>query len=231
MLGIGLRRNAIFALAVGFALMVPSGPASALSEADILGTWCGAKSNSNLTNYTITRNTLTVTYFPANTQRVFPITSFDFSSDVVTMNWKLADNDERWTKFGEFSPDRRSMMQLASEAGPRYDFYRCSPSAASAPAASLAYADILGKWCGSRNNPNITNYTFTRNQLTVQFLSNDTKKVFEIENFEFTDTVITMNWKLNAKDRRWTKFEFLSNRSILVQLPNEAGPRYEFSRC
>ena len=98
-----------------------SGPATAeMGLRDILGNWCGTVSN-----YSITRDTLQVTILSNNSVRKYKIDNFEFTSSVVTVNWRSAKDEEVWTKFSEFSADGLNMVQLSNEAGPRREFRRC----------------------------------------------------------------------------------------------------------
>ena len=102
----------------------PNGPR------DILGNWCGTVSN-----YSITRDTLQVTIRSNNSVRKYKIDNFEFTSSVVTVNWRSAKDEEVWTKFSEFSADGLNMVQLSNEAG---------PAASSAAAERAAHADRGG---------------------------------------------------------------------------------------
>ncbi len=102
-----------------------AGTASTLSYEDILGTWCGAADNPNVTNYELSRQSLIVTFLPDRNKRAFNVDVYEFEPGVVTLYYFPTSKDRRWVKFGEFSADRKQMVQLASEAGPRYVFRRC----------------------------------------------------------------------------------------------------------
>jgi hypothetical protein len=119
----GLLRSFI----IGFvAAVTASAPAAALTYADILGGWCGVRSNPNRTNYTFTRKTLTVTFLPGRTKKVFKVDNYDFSdTGTVTLFYWQARDERRQVHFGDFSSDGREMFQQSSEAGGLYRFVRC----------------------------------------------------------------------------------------------------------
>ena len=95
-----------------------------------------------------------------------------------------------------------------------------------ASALAMSFDDISGKWCGET-----TAYYIGRNSIDVTFFSNNSRVRYMIDNFEYTDTEITINW-FSKDDRVFTKFgEFSSDKQKMVQLQNTAGPRREFRRC
>jgi hypothetical protein len=95
-------------------------PALALTDRDILGKWCGSE-----TNYDIGRKTLTVTWRSDNERKKFVIDRFKFS-DADVMYWRRGVRDKVLsTRFGEFSADRRLMVQVKNEGGPRREFRQC----------------------------------------------------------------------------------------------------------
>ena len=106
---------------VALLLAVAVGPALALSESDILGKWCGSE-----TNYNIGSKTLTVTWRSDNERKKFVVDRFAFTDVDVMMYWRRSANEKLLsTQFGEFSADRRRMIQIRNEAGPRREFRRC----------------------------------------------------------------------------------------------------------
>jgi hypothetical protein len=110
-------------LIVAFLLAVAGAvsPAVALTDRDILGKWCGSD-----TNYDIGRKTLTVIWRSDNERKKFAIDHFEFSDASVIMYWRRIAGEKRLsTQFGEFSRDRRTMIQIKNEAGPRREFRRC----------------------------------------------------------------------------------------------------------
>jgi hypothetical protein len=111
----------MWSFAVVLAVVGAAGPALALSESDIVGKWCGSE-----TNYDIGRKTLTVTWRSDNGRKRFVVDRFAFTDVDVIMYWRRSGNEELLsTQFGEFSSDRRRMIQIRNEAGPRREFRRC----------------------------------------------------------------------------------------------------------
>jgi hypothetical protein len=98
-----------------------AGPVLALSESDILGKWCGSE-----TNYDIGRKTLAVTWRSDNERKRFVVDRFAFTDVDVIMYWRRSANEGLLsTQFGEFSDNRRRMIQIRNDAGPRREFRRC----------------------------------------------------------------------------------------------------------
>jgi hypothetical protein len=96
----------------------------------------------------------------------------------------------------------------------------------SSAAQALSFNDITGKWCGS-----VSSYTFAPGQLTVVLYSDNQPRRYKIENYQYEGDVITVNW-IRDDDKLFTKFsEFSADDRLMVQLPNDAGPRREFRRC
>jgi hypothetical protein len=121
----GSFKCALFGAVVALFAAAMSSPASALVEADILGRWCGDSNNPNVTNLSFGRNQLTVTFVKDGAQSKFTVTSYAFTDTVVTMNWHRDDKKPAFTEYGEFSSDRRAMVQLGDARFPRYVFRRC----------------------------------------------------------------------------------------------------------
>jgi hypothetical protein len=93
-------------------------------------------------------------------------------------------------------------------------------------AAALAFEDISGKWCGSTSS-----YIFTPAKLTVIFYADQSRNDYKINDYEYTDQAITVNWERDG-EKLFTKFgEFNSDGKFMVQQVNTAGPRREFRRC
>jgi len=114
-----LRNAAILALTVAAALGA-GGAARALTFEDIAGRWCG-----EVSSYVFAREKLTVILLSDNSQRTYPIDEYEYDDEVVTVTWKRGE-DPFITEFGEFSADRKSMVQLENDHGPRREFRRCS---------------------------------------------------------------------------------------------------------
>ena len=116
-------------------LAAMSAPASALSEKDIFGQWCGDRGNPTWVNYRFTRDKLFVTVLPARNEKPFTVVRYDFSGgDTITLHYRGADTKSGGTPgnavvfnvvFGHFSSDNRTMNQEKSEAGDVYLFRRC----------------------------------------------------------------------------------------------------------
>ena len=93
-------------------------------------------------------------------------------------------------------------------------------------ALALSFDDISGKWCGS-----VSSYTFTPGQLTVVLYSDNTPRRYKIDSYQYEGSVITVNW-VRDNDKLFTKFsDFSADDRLMVQQPNDAGPRREFRRC
>ena len=79
-------------------------PRNLIKVADILGTWCSAKSS-----YIIERNRLTVVT-RRGARASYTISSFRFGENAVRMTWQLRGRAEV-TVFERFSKDKRRMFQ------------------------------------------------------------------------------------------------------------------------
>jgi hypothetical protein len=128
-----LLRNLVIGLAFAIAAITCSKSAVALTYDNIIGTWCGAKSNPNWTNQLIARNTLTVVHLPGNSRVVLNIDHFEFTDTTATIHYYSAGPSEGGTPgkvltrvlYGDFSADGRTMIQQPSKAGGLYRFTRC----------------------------------------------------------------------------------------------------------
>ena len=104
-------------IAIVFASTVP---AAALSDADLLGNWCGRESN-----YSFSRKVMIVTR-PSDSERlVFDIIAFEPREGRIAVSWQRADGKVVRTEFAEFSTDGKQMVQLSNSGGPRREFRRC----------------------------------------------------------------------------------------------------------
>jgi hypothetical protein len=105
---------------VALTMAVSSGAQAAkLSYGNILGNWCG-----DVTDYSFTRTSLTVTFHSDKSTRVWKIKSYEFSDTWINVNWSFGGN----TVFAEFSDDGLRMAQQANtggDKGPRRPFRRC----------------------------------------------------------------------------------------------------------
>jgi hypothetical protein len=107
---------AAFLLAAGTADM-----ALALAERDVLGKWCGSE-----ISYDISQKTLAVAWKSGGRRKKFVVERFVFTDTDVTMYWRRGARDRLGsTQFGEFSADRRVMIQMPNRAGPRRELKRC----------------------------------------------------------------------------------------------------------
>ena len=113
-----LRIGLMSALAVA-ALALGGGRAVALSFDDISGPWCGSVSS-----YTFTPSTMIVNLYADQSRREYPIDSYQYEGDAVTVNWER-NGDKLFTKFSAFDANERTMVQLPNTAGPRREFRRC----------------------------------------------------------------------------------------------------------
>ncbi len=95
-------------------------PAVALTDRDILGKWCGSE-----TNYDIGRKTQTVTCRSDNERKNFVIDRFAHrhGRDHVLAAHRQGEAPEHPVRG--ISQDRRRMIQIKNEAGPRREFRRC----------------------------------------------------------------------------------------------------------
>jgi len=114
-----LRIGLMSALTIA-ALALGVGRAAALSFDDISGRWCGSVSS-----YTFTPSTLVVNIYADHSRREYPIDSYQYDGNVITVNWER-NGDKLFTKFSEFDADARTMVQQPNDAGPRRAFRRCS---------------------------------------------------------------------------------------------------------
>ena len=113
------RKSLMFVLTIA-ALALGGGRAFALTFDDNAGRWCGSVSS-----YTFTPTTLIVVLYGDNPRREYPIDSYQYDGDVITVNWERG-SDKLFTKFGEFNFDEHTMVQLRNDAGPRREFRKCS---------------------------------------------------------------------------------------------------------
>ncbi len=112
-------------------------------------------------------------------------------------------------------------------------------AASGAVAQSLGYDDILGNWCGSRDNPNWTNYTITRSTLTVTHLPARTQTTLQIDHFEFTGRTVTIHYlsaghgtQAGTPGSTLSRVEFhnFSGQSMIQGVSDVSG-EYIFKRC
>jgi hypothetical protein len=104
----------------GWAMVIGSTASMALSDSDILGEWCGSESN-----YSITRQAMTVTRRADNARLVFDVVELKQRDASISVSWRRADGKVVSTEFAEFSADGKKMVQLSNSGGPRREFKRC----------------------------------------------------------------------------------------------------------
>jgi hypothetical protein len=114
-----LRHSLVFAFVIA-AVALAGGRAFALTFEDIAGRWCGSVSS-----YTFTPTTLTVILYAENSPREYPIDSYQYEPDVITVTWQR-DGEKLFTKFGELNIAAGTMVQLRNDAGPRREFRKCA---------------------------------------------------------------------------------------------------------
>jgi hypothetical protein len=94
---------------------------AAVEFKDLAGKWCTTGGTEQFD-----RKNLIAIPTGTNDRRIYPIVRFDFNDTTVTVVWKdKSDGESHTTEFGEFSADRRRMVQLPNEKGPRREFRRC----------------------------------------------------------------------------------------------------------
>ena len=111
----GLRKPA-----VALTALVAAGSAMALSDADLLGNWCGKESN-----YSFSRKVMVVTRPSDSEKLVFDVVAYEPREDRIAVSWQRGDGKVVRTEFAEFSADRKTMAQLSNSGGPRREFKRC----------------------------------------------------------------------------------------------------------
>ncbi len=95
-----------------------------------------------------------------------------------------------------------------------------------AEASALSFKNIVGKWCGET-----TNYQFTRDSLTVVFLSGSPTRKFKVTGYEYIGDTVKLHW-INKGEKTFTDFsEFSADGRTMAQQKNEVGPRRPFYRC
>ncbi len=107
-------------------------------------------------------------------------------------------------------------------------------------AATLSYNSILGSWCGLSSNPNLTNYLFARDTLTVTFFPAKTKSVLKIDHYDFSDSAIVLYWFGASPNQGGTPGNtllqvtfgnFSSDDQTMQQQPSDEAGLYRFKRC
>jgi len=93
-------------------------------------------------------------------------------------------------------------------------------------AMALGFGDISGRWCGGAGS-----YVFKPRTLTVIFKSDKSRREFKIDDYQYTDSEVTITWRRDKEPLSTTFGEFSTDHRAMVQLQSTAGPRREFRRC
>jgi hypothetical protein len=117
-------RAAVVAASLALAAMTHAVPAGAQSYSDILGRWCGDRSNRYVTILDFMADSFSVTWQDTNDRRVHRIIRYELGPGTIRVHWYNG-NTATWTEYGEFSPDGQRMLQLPTRGTPLYIFYRC----------------------------------------------------------------------------------------------------------
>jgi hypothetical protein len=111
-----------------------------------------------------------------------------------------------------------------------------SGKAAGAP----TYDTILGKWCGTKTNPNWVNLLITRDALTITHLPNNVVNKLTIDRFEFAATTVMIHYFAAGALKgvpgnnpyRVSYGDFGAHGKTMVQLHNDVQPRDAYyTRC
>lgn len=93
-------------------------------------------------------------------------------------------------------------------------------------AYAVSFESIAGKWCGE-----VTNYTFSRDILVVDFADGSPPVKFKVISYEYSGGNVTMHW-INKGQNTYTDFnEFSADGQTMVQNKTDVGPRRSFHRC
>jgi hypothetical protein len=118
-----MRRKLGMALAItAFAFLMATVEAKALSDRDILGSWCSATAR-----LTFTRGTMTTLLFSDKSEVSRRIKNYEFGAGAVTVYWYKDKNELTSSDFSEFSADgRRMFLQPDAKFNvPRREYNRC----------------------------------------------------------------------------------------------------------
>jgi hypothetical protein len=102
-------------------------------------------------------------------------------------------------------------------------------------ADALTENDILGKWCGTRNNPYWTNQIITHDTLTIVSLPSNGKKEFKIDSFKFGPDTAELFYFANQEGnapgsaRVSTTYTISSDSETMVESTQNGD--YHFTRC
>ena len=121
-----MTRIAAFIFSLAIVALACAAPAAALSHSNLLGQWCGDKSNPVVTKVNFAQKAFTTVWPQANNRtKTRPIQRYEFAETTITVNYVGEDAKEVFVVYGEFSRDGRRMAQLPGHGVPRYAFYRC----------------------------------------------------------------------------------------------------------
>jgi hypothetical protein len=112
--------GAVRGAALGATIVAASGSSMALSDADILGKWCGSESS-----YAISRTAMKVTRHSDSAELVFDVLEVKHREATISVSWRRADGKVVRTEFTDFSANGTKMVQLSNSGGPRREFKRC----------------------------------------------------------------------------------------------------------
>ncbi len=115
-----LCKATIFASVLWAVAIFGSVNADALSFNDIAGSWC---TGGGIERFT--KNSLVAIISSTGQRLEYKIVKYEFTKTLVTVYWISTENKKVSTDFSEFSVDKRNMIQLKSESGPRREFHRC----------------------------------------------------------------------------------------------------------
>jgi hypothetical protein len=117
-------RTSVVAASLALVALIHADPTGAQSYSDILGRWCGDRSNRYLTILHFMPESFSVTWRDTNQQKVHRVIRYELGSGTIRVHWYNGDVATS-TEYGEFSRDGQRMLQLPSGGSPLYIFYRC----------------------------------------------------------------------------------------------------------
>lgn len=131
MSGAWLKQLLIAAALATASLASGSAVAEELTYKDILGKWCGNKSNPNWVNLIITRDELAIVHLPNKARNVLKIDHFEFSDTGVTLHYFAAGalngvpgSNLFQVSYGDFGAGGKTMVQLHNTVQPRDAHYK-----------------------------------------------------------------------------------------------------------
>jgi hypothetical protein len=118
---VSVRRFSITAAIALSMAVLTSLPASALTFSDIAGKWC---TGAGIAEFA--QRTLTIVRSSDGARSVYAVHRYEYTDRTIVVHWVRWDNKETTTEYGDFSADRRSMMQFqTSDGGLRREHLRC----------------------------------------------------------------------------------------------------------